>query len=122
MRLLVNQFNYLHSVGNDDDPGKGRFERFTKPSLTEPGQAVSLKEMVARYVRGQDVKVFNTHHVEDDDFADLQGMDYQNRLSVMRRMEEQANEAARSIRHRHHHREKELFERTDTPDPEAAVM
>lgn len=43
-----------------DSVSKGSKEAFTKPSLTEPDNSMSIPEIIARYTRGQGIPV-NQH-------------------------------------------------------------
>lgn len=36
---------------------KGTFESFTKPSMTEPDNSMSIPEIIARFTRGQGISV-----------------------------------------------------------------
>jgi hypothetical protein len=40
-----------------DKPDFGSFEAFTKPSMTEPDNTMSIPEIIARYTRGQGLGV-----------------------------------------------------------------
>jgi len=58
MKKITNCRNYDHKTTVN--------ERYTKPSLTIPGQTLSLQQLLERYVRGSNVERFNgvyTHEV-----------------------------------------------------------
>lgn len=79
MKKLVNWANWLtntNRIGEIND----------KPSMTVPGQTLSLKELLLRYTRGQDVQVYQPVYAGDDpDFPDhLEYMDPQERLDAAR--------------------------------------
>lgn len=62
------------------------------PSLTVPDQAMPIKEILQRYVRGQEVKQFTP--VYDDDIAPgYEGMDEIERLNLARDMKTQLQDA-----------------------------
>jgi len=59
-------------------------ERFTLPSKTVPNMTLSLKELLERYVRGQDVSVFDGSYDADDDMPDISRLDQMERLDLAR--------------------------------------
>lgn len=91
MRSIVNWGNYkTHSnrVG----------ERNTLPSLTVPGQTLSLQQLLDRYVRGDQVAVFNPVYTEDPMFDGLEQMDEMDRrdlaLGIREGIDEYRSDAA----------------------------
>lgn len=53
------------------------------PSKTVPGQSLSLKELIARYVRGENVKVFTPVFTDSDSIPDqLEYLDPLERLEL----------------------------------------
>lgn len=68
---------------NYSQQSKGRAEHFKRPSLTVPGQTLSLKQLLDRYVKGQDVDVFTPQYSEDPDIPDnLEKMDTLEKLDL----------------------------------------
>lgn len=61
------------------------YEVFTKPSQTVPGMVMSLSEMLARYVRGEQVTVFTPVYAGNDELMpDVERMDAMDRLDLAR--------------------------------------
>lgn len=80
MRKIINSANYVDNYAYFDDlsaPGVMLVgEVFTKPSQTIPGQSMPLQDLLERYVRGQDVKVFSGQFGVDEDLPDgIENMD-----------------------------------------------
>lgn len=55
-----------------------RLRRFTKPSLTQPDQTMSLKTMVTKYVRGLPISApsLNGIYTDDDVAEDFEKLDF----------------------------------------------
>lgn len=63
------------------------------PSQTVPGMTLSLKDLLARYVRGEDVTTFTPVFTDDAAIPDdLERLDYLDRLSLSRVIREELNE------------------------------
>jgi len=60
MRNLVN--HTLAAYGQLNNPA----EFHDKPSKTVPGQTLSIRELLDRYVRGEQVEVFHPTYTDDD--------------------------------------------------------
>lgn len=68
-----------------------------KPSLTIPDQVLPIAETLRRYVRGQDVQVFNP--VYDEDLAPgYEAMNEMDRLDTARNMKDELVRTTRSFR------------------------
>jgi len=63
-------------------------EKFTLPSLTIPGQTLSLKELLEKYVRGQDVTVFEGVYNDDDIPDNLELMTEIERIDAARNLKD----------------------------------
>lgn len=60
-------------------------ERFTLPSQTVPDMAMTLQELVQRFVQGQHVETFHPHYDGDGDLpADIERLDALERLDLAR--------------------------------------
>lgn len=60
-------------------------EVFTLPSKTVPNMTLSLKELLERYVRGQDVSIFEgSYDADDGDMPDVSRMDQLEKLELAR--------------------------------------
>lgn len=55
---------------------------FTEKSLTQPDQSLSLKQLISRYVRGQDVTTFSAQYTDDPVLAEIQRMDAVERTAM----------------------------------------
>jgi len=64
------------------------FEHHTKASLTVPGQTLSLKQILEKYVRGEHVEVFTPVFTDEDIPADLERMTEIDRLELARDIKE----------------------------------
>lgn len=61
--------------------GNARGETFKEPSLTVPGQTLSLRDLLDRYVRGGEVATFNPVYTgEEEDYPDLERMSEMDRI------------------------------------------
>jgi len=95
-RFVVNHRTYLDGHGNpsaEDVTGQ--------VSMTVPGMTLSLKELLARYVRGEHVNVLQPQFSDDPDIPDgLERMSEMDRLDLARDLKdgisrEQKKRAAR---------------------------
>lgn len=69
-------------------------EKQTLPSKTVPDQSLSIKELVERYIRGENVKVFNgTYAEEGEELFDTTGMTEMDMLDLARETAEYIKEA-----------------------------
>lgn len=76
----INQFNYDSTVGRE--PGGG-------VSLTIPDQTMSLRELVTRFARGQEVPIFEPIYNDlEEDFPDVSRMDTLERLDLARNIKQ----------------------------------
>jgi len=65
----------------------------TKPSLTVPDQSLSIKELVARYIRGEDVKIFpGTYAEEGEELFETTGMSEMDLHDLARQTAEEIQE------------------------------
>jgi hypothetical protein len=65
-------------------------ENFTQPSKTVPNMTLSLKELLERYVRGQDVSIFEgSYDADQEDMPDVSRMDQMERLDLARNIRAQ---------------------------------
>lgn len=63
MKTIVNSLTYDHSIQKN--------ETFSLPSLTVPNQTLSLKELLNRFTRGQEIPTLEpSFHGEDEQFFD----------------------------------------------------
>lgn len=73
---MVSWFNF--------DPDKCKKESSDKPSLTVPDMTLDVKELVSRYIRGQEVDTFNPVYLgEDEEFVDIEKLDEPDRLEYL---------------------------------------
>ncbi|AXL15344.1 hypothetical protein [Microviridae sp.] len=68
--------------------------KFTQPSLTVPGQTLSLRELLERYVMGGQIEQFKGVYDGDSDLPDnLEQMDTFEKLDLARNLRESINNA-----------------------------
>lgn len=89
MSKIINHANFVGHYTFYDDNGKGTLlagETFHgQISKTVPGMTLSLKDLLARYVRGEQVEVFSPVYSDDPDIPDnLELMSVQDRLDAAR--------------------------------------
>jgi len=90
--------------------------RRTKPSLTVPGQAMSMDELIRRYVRGETVTTFQGNYTLDDNIPDnLERMDEMEKLDLARQLKS-------GIQHAQEHnarlaKQREMIAANKTPEP-----
>lgn len=65
-------------------------EKFTLPSLTVPDQTLSLHDLISRYVRGQEVPVYQPVFLDEDSPVPpgLENMTVQDRIDLARELKE----------------------------------
>lgn len=93
----------------------------TKPSLSIPGQTLSLEELIRRYTRGQSVETFAPVYHGDDDLIPVnwERMSEMERLDLSREIKGHLDDARRAIRSQA--KQKQLPDQEPTsgkPDPE----
>lgn len=115
MKLIANWFNYALE-------GNPRGEVFTRPSLTAPGQVLSLQQLLDRLVRGENVTQFNATYSDDPDLPDITGLDEQERLMLARDYAQLAEETKQSLRERRKREQQEQPSAASAPEPEASIM
>lgn len=81
--FVVNHFNYNQGAKFRNPV----FEKFSKPSLTVPGMVMSLAEMLKRYVRGENVTVFEPVYTDLDIPDNLELMGEIERLDMARNLD-----------------------------------
>lgn len=74
--VIINQHTYRMK-------NHRRYETNAKPSLTVPGQTLSLKELLARYTRGQSVETF-TPIYDDGYYPETDRMDKIEKIELAR--------------------------------------
>lgn len=86
---INNAFNYKGS----------KKEVFTLPSLTIPDQTLSLKDLLARYVRGQDVPTFEPVYIDDETGVpvNFEKMTIQDRLDLAKEVKNRGEALAKKI-------------------------
>lgn len=69
-------------------------EKFMLPSLTIPDQTLSLKDLISRYVRGQEIPTFTPQFDVDDEVVpvNLEKMTPQDRLDLARAVRKEIKE------------------------------
>lgn len=81
---MNNWANYTGPVG----------KTFTLPSETVPGMTLSIKELLARFVRGDNVTTFDPVYTDDPDIPDnLERMDPMERLDYARSLRQGISDA-----------------------------
>jgi len=90
---------------------KETFEQFTKVSETIPGQTLSLKELLSRYVMGSPVKQFKPVYTNNTDIPDnLERMEFDERL-----------EHAKVIRHAiHREQQKQQYKKQASAETDSS--
>lgn len=87
MFKLINQHTYK------DFPDHRKYEMNGKPSKTVPGQSVPLRQLVERYVRGQEVPVFEPSYDEHGHLPDnLETMSRFDKIDLARQIRESIQE------------------------------
>lgn len=121
MKIIANWFNYSME-------GNPSGEVFVKPSLTVPGQVLSLQQLLDRLVRGENVTQFNATYSDDPDLPDVTALDEQERLMLSRQYGEFIEETKKQRNARLDRMHKEALardaenERKSSPEPEASIM
>lgn len=78
-QFVVNHKTYAMGLGNP------QFEEFHLPSKTIPGMTLSLKQLLERYTKGQDVTTFTPSYNDDPDIpAGIEKMDKFEQLDLAR--------------------------------------
>lgn len=95
-RYVVSPGNYALGLGNPVG------EVFTLPSLTIPGQSLSLQELLDRFVRGSDIPEFEGEFTEDPFLDNVERMDFDERAELRQQLssvisETQARRSARTV-------------------------
>jgi len=76
---IANHSTYSIGCGNP------AFETFSLPSMTIPGQTLSLKQLLERYVRGETITTFSPTFSGDDDLPDgIEKLDPMDRIDMAR--------------------------------------
>lgn len=76
----------LALAGDRYDPALARpndpFEHPVGPSKTVPGMTLSIQELLKRYVRGENVTVFEPQFTDDPEFDGIENMSTMDRLEA----------------------------------------
>jgi len=127
--VIVNWFTYSWEGADQIRNNVG--EIFTQPSLTVPDQALSIRDLVARFTRGQDVRTYEGQYTHDRSIPDnLERMTEMDRLDLSR----QLKDGIESVQRNHRSRKPiidiidggkaptEVPDNPPTPDKEAGIM
>lgn len=95
----------------------------TSPSQTIPDMALSLPEMLKRYVRGEKVTTFTPIFTDDPDIPDnLERMDALDRLDLSRNIAAGIEDFREEISHKRKKQVPPPEPEPDAPDPESLTM
>jgi len=64
----------IKKIFSHSHPPPPQGETFEKPSLTVPNQALSVEEILKRYVRGQDVQTFQPTYNDSEDLVGYENL------------------------------------------------
>jgi len=82
MNQIVHQFNHYRLFAKVG-------QKFKKPSRTVPSVMLTMKQLVERYVRGQDVEVFRSEYSEDippvENMTELERIDMARNIAQSRK-------------------------------------
>lgn len=100
---ILSNFDYVDYYADFDCDGNiidwpGIGERYTLPSLTVPSQVLSLKEMLERYVRGENVDVFNPVYNGEDELPDIERMSEMDRIDAAREMKSELERTVEAMK------------------------
>lgn len=92
----------------------------TKPSQTVPDQSLSIKELVARYIRGEDIKIFPGIYAEEgEELFDIIGMSEMDLHDLARQTAEEIQELQDKLAKE---RSKPSKQELPTPPPAASEV
>jgi len=128
---ILNQFNfvdhYTYEVGDDRKFIVGE-SYVGQVSKTVPGMTLSLKDLLARYVRGDSVTVFEPVFTGDADTANFEAMDEMDRIDAARQLKDSIADKQAEMQFKRNERAAAAAEKLlmrdipETPDPESLVM
>jgi len=96
MKKILSWHNYVdhHTFADDGYNYLTIGEVNTLPSCTIPDQALSIKEMLARYVRGQSVETFTPVYTDNEFIPDnLERMDVFERAELAKQLKDATGNA-----------------------------
>jgi len=117
MILIINHGNYPEYKASGGSRSMG--EIYKKPSKTVPDMALSLKDLLARYVRGEDVATFQPQYTNDPAIPDgIENLSSIEKLGLKSEIQDYVEEIRTNVRSR-----ASSTPPLDTsPAPEAAEM
>lgn len=86
------------------------------PSLTVPGQTLSLKQLLQRYVRGDSIATFQPMFSDDLDVPDYEYMDELDRLDMAHQLKNVVNDTRETLTARQKERAEKEKEKQAKPD------
>lgn len=94
----------------------GHYETSKLPSKTVPNMTLSIKELVERYIRGENVTVFEAQYTGEDELIDTTGMSEMDMLDASRQIGEYIKDTQQATRPKAN---KQVTPITETPEATA---